>query len=73
MQGFGTMIRLKAGLAEEYKRYHAAVWHRGVEQDLGGRLENPRGWAVVSPMQDSLPTSKEGEWWAEMEAVFHLD
>lgn len=26
MQRFGTAIRLKPGRAEEYKRYHAAVW-----------------------------------------------
>jgi L-rhamnose mutarotase len=30
-------------------------------------------WAVMQPMQEPLPTRKEGEWWAEMEEVFHLD
>jgi L-rhamnose mutarotase len=30
-------------------------------------------WAVMGPMQDPLPTRKQGEWWAEMEEVFHLD
>jgi hypothetical protein len=24
-------------------------------------------------MQEPLATRKEGEWWAEMEEVFHLD
>ena len=26
MQRFGTVIHVKPGRAEEYKRYHAAVW-----------------------------------------------
>ena len=30
-------------------------------------------WAVVGPMQRPLETRKSGEWWAEMEEVFHLD
>jgi L-rhamnose mutarotase len=28
-------------------------------------------WAVCSPMQVPLATRREGEWWAEMEDVFH--
>jgi len=27
----------------------------------------------MEPMQEPLPTRKQGEWWAEMEEVFHLD
>jgi L-rhamnose mutarotase len=30
-------------------------------------------WDVMEPMQDPLPTRKKGEWWAEMEEVFHTD
>jgi L-rhamnose mutarotase len=30
-------------------------------------------WAIMNPMQDPVDTRKEGEWWAEMEEVFHLD
>ncbi len=30
-------------------------------------------WDIMEPMQDPLPTRKEGEWWAEMEEVFHTD
>lgn len=29
-------------------------------------------WAVMVPLQEPL-TRKEGEWWADMEEVFHLD
>jgi L-rhamnose mutarotase len=27
----------------------------------------------MMPMQRPLETRKEGEWWAEMEEVFHID
>ncbi|MDY0092364.1 MAG: L-rhamnose mutarotase [Candidatus Vecturithrix sp.] len=30
-------------------------------------------WAVVGPMQEPLATRKKGEWWAEMEEVFHVE
>ena len=30
-------------------------------------------WTIMEPMQDPLETRKPGEWWAEMEEVFHLD
>ena len=30
-------------------------------------------WAVVKPLQEPLADRKEGEWWAEMDEVFHMD
>jgi L-rhamnose mutarotase len=30
-------------------------------------------WSVMEPMQDPVKTRKPGEWWANMEEVFHLD
>ena len=30
-------------------------------------------WDVMMPMQEPLPTRQEGEWWANMEEVFHQD
>lgn len=30
-------------------------------------------WAIMMPMQNPLPTRKEGEWWSTMEEVFHAD
>jgi L-rhamnose mutarotase len=30
-------------------------------------------WAVMKPMQQPLETRSEGEWWADMEEVFHTD
>ena len=30
-------------------------------------------WKVCMPMQSPLATRRDGEWWAGMEEVFHLD
>lgn len=30
-------------------------------------------WAIMEPMQVPIPTRSEGEWWAQMERVFHTD
>jgi len=30
-------------------------------------------WAIMKPMQQPLSTREEGEWWADMEEVFHAD
>jgi len=30
-------------------------------------------WDICMPMQEPLETRKEGEWWADMEEVFHQD
>ncbi len=35
--------------------------------------ETQRWWDECKPCQQPLPDRKEGEWWAEMEEVFHLD
>ena len=35
--------------------------------------EMQRWWAWMEPMQRPLETRKPGEWWADMEEVFHTD
>ena len=35
--------------------------------------ETQRWWDVCMPCQRPLDTRAEGEWWADMEEVFHVD
>jgi len=35
--------------------------------------ETQRWWAICGPMQVPLESRGEGEWWAPMEEVFHVD
>ena len=46
------------------------------EADMAKMAADPKTqewWAIMGPMQQPLETRKEGEWWANMEEVFHTD
>ena len=30
-------------------------------------------WAICCPLQEPVPTRAEGEWWANMKEVWHMD
>ena len=33
---------------------------------------NQKWWAVCKPCQEPMETRKSGEWWSDMEEVFHM-
>ena len=46
------------------------------EGDMARMAEDPetqRWWDWMMPMQEPLADRSDGEWWATMEEVFHLD
>ncbi len=46
------------------------------EADMAKMAADPltqEWWDVCMPCQEPLETRKDGEWWAQMEEVFHLD
>ena len=46
------------------------------EADMRKMAADPKTqqwWRIMMPMQEPLATRREGEWWAEMEEVFHTD
>jgi L-rhamnose mutarotase len=65
-------IYLKDDLLFGYYEYigndHAADMAR-----IAADAKTQEWWSVMMPMQQPLDTRAEGEWWAEMEQVFHLD
>jgi L-rhamnose mutarotase len=65
-------IYLKDGLLFSYFEYHGADlkadWNK-----MAAHAKTQEWWSVMKTMQEPLPTRKEGEWWAQMEEVFHLD
>ncbi len=65
-------IYLKDGLLFAYYEYTG----RDYDADMARMAADPRTqewWAIMKPMQKPLDTRAPGEWWAEMEEVFHLD
>lgn len=107
MERHGQVIRLKPGVLEEYKKYHAEIWdgvsamitacnirnysiyhndgllfaffeYTGTDfdADMAIMADDPltqKWWEIMKPMQEPLPSRALGEWWAEMEEVFHQE
>jgi L-rhamnose mutarotase len=65
-------IFLKDDFLFGYFEYHGTDY----KADMAKMSADPKTqewWAVMMPMQRPLETRDPGEWWAEMEEVFHLD
>lgn len=52
--------------------YHGTDF-KGDMAKMAADQKTQEWWAIMAPMQDPLPTRGEGEWWARMEEVFHVD
>ena len=65
-------IYLKDDFLFAYYEYHG-IDHAA---DIAKMAADPRTqewWSIMMPMQRPLQTRQAGEWWAEMEEVFHFD
>lgn len=55
-----------------YYEYHGS----DIKTDLAKMAAHPKTqewWRIMEPLQEPVATRTAGEWWAEMEEVFHLD
>jgi L-rhamnose mutarotase len=65
-------IFLKDDLLFGYFEYHGTDY----AADMAKMAADPKTkewWALMQPMQKPLETRNRGEWWADMEEVFHTD
>ena len=65
-------IFLKGDLLFGYWEYHGTDF----QADMAKMAADPKTqewWKIMEPMQRPLPHRAEGEWWASMEEVFHID
>ena len=65
-------IYLKDGLLFAYFEYGGVDY----DADMARMAADPRTqewWALMKPMQKPLENRAPGEWWAEMDEVFHID
>jgi L-rhamnose mutarotase len=72
-------IRNYSIFLKEPENYLIAYWEY-VGTDFAADMEKikhaPRmreWWDITDPMQERLPSAKQGEWWASAEEVFHTD
>lgn len=65
-------IYYKDGLLFSYYEYVGTDYEADMAK-MAADPETQRWWNVCKPCQQPLPTRDEGEWWSDMEEVFHLD
>jgi len=65
-------IFLKDNLLFGYFEYHGSDFKADMAR-MAADSKTQEWWAIMMPMQKPLDTRREGEWWAEMDEVFHSD
>jgi len=55
-----------------YFEYHGEDFAADAAK-MAGDPTTQQWWAECMPCQEPLPDRAEGEWWADMEEVFHCD
>jgi L-rhamnose mutarotase len=60
------------GYLFSYFEYAGKDFNRDMEKMAADPMTQ-KWWSICKPMQVPLKNRKEGEWWAEMEEVFHQD
>lgn len=62
----------KDGFLFSYFEYIGEDWAADAAK-MAADPKTQEWWAVTMPMQSPLETRRPGEWWAEMDEVFHVD
>lgn len=65
-------IYYKDGFLYSYFEYTGDDYEKDVER-MKADPETLRWWKETDPCQEPIETRKPGEWWADMDEVYHLD
>lgn len=65
-------IYLKDGYLFSYFEYTGDDYNADMAKMAADPLTQ-KWWAECKPCQEPLPARKAGEWWSDMEEVFHID
>ena len=65
-------IFLRNGLLFGYFEYHGADFDADMKK-MVACPETQRWWALMDPMQKTMPDALAGEKWSDMREVFHFD
>lgn len=72
IRNYTIFLREPENLLFAYWEYHGTDFQADAER-MAADPETQRWWSVCKPCQAPLDSRAEGEWWAMMENVFHLD
>jgi L-rhamnose mutarotase len=72
IRNYTIFLREPENLLFAYYEYHGVDW----AADMAKMVADPKTqawWKITEPQQKPLETCRDGEWWAPMEEVFHVD
>ena len=72
IRNYSIYLKEPENLLFGYWEYHGDDFAADAAK-MAADPETQRGWDVCMPCQIPLETRNDGEWWAMMEEVFHLD
>ena len=72
IRNYSIYMKEPENLMFAYFEYHGADFAADSAK-MAADPKTQEWWAICMPMQLPLDTRKEGEWWASMEEVFHVD
>ena len=72
IRNYSIYLKEPENLLFGYWEYHGTDFEADAAR-MAADPETQRWWDVCMPCQEPLETRKEGEWWAMMDEVFHLD
>lgn len=72
IRNYSIYLKEPENLLFGYWEYHGEDFAADAAK-MAADPETQRWWDVCMPCQKPLDTRKDGEWWAMMEEVFHLE
>ncbi|KUF09911.1 L-rhamnose mutarotase [Pseudoponticoccus marisrubri] len=72
IRNYTIFLREPENLLFAYMEYHGDDWAAD-QAKMAADPETQRWWDINKPKQAPLDTREEGEWWAGMREVFHVD
>lgn len=72
IRNYSIFLKEPENLMFSYFEYHGTDFAADMAK-MAADHETQRWWAINMPLQRPLDTRKEGEWWADMTEIFHVD
>jgi L-rhamnose mutarotase len=72
IRNYTIFLKEPENLLFAYFEYHGTDWAAD-QAKMAADPKTQEWWSICMPMQAPLDTRKDGEWWAQMEDVFHVD
>ncbi|MFN6008189.1 MAG: L-rhamnose mutarotase [Paracoccaceae bacterium] len=72
IRNYSIYLKEPENLMFSYFEYHGEDFASDMAR-MAADPETQRWWEINMPLQRPLDTRKEGEWWADMTEIFHVD